>query len=201
MPVAALFAAVLSDLATYLTTSVQLAWAFPDAVTGFLGALLKFGGIFAITQVPLAIVEGVLTLLVIQSLLAHGRADLAATGLLDDDDARPAIAFRRVAIAGGIALLVITVAALLMSTGVLGFGGSDDKARLAIEQYAPRLQPLVRGILASRQPRPGERALRSPGAARPVGDRPLRAPCAPPSPRYVAAGAGRLLEPDRQHRA
>ena len=38
---------------------------------------------------------------------------------------------------------MIAVAAVLMSTGVLGFGGSDDKARLAIEQHAPRLQPVV----------------------------------------------------------
>ena len=156
MPVAALFAAILSDLATYLTTSVQLAWAFPDAVTGFLGALLKFGGIFAITQVPLAVVEGVLTLLVIQSLLAHGRADLAATGLLDDDDGRPLVAFRRVAIAGVVALVVITVAAVLMSTGVLGFGGSDDKARLAIEHMRPGYSPWFRGLW-----RPGSHSLES----------------------------------------
>ncbi len=128
MPVAAFLAATVSDLATYLTTSAQLAWAFPDPSGGVLGSFAKFAGVFALTQLPLAVVEGVLTMLVVQSLLAHGRADLAATGLLEDDKT-PAVAFRKVAVAGGLAVLVVVAAAVLVSTGVLGFGGSDDKAQ------------------------------------------------------------------------
>ncbi len=155
IPVAALWAAILSDLATYLTTSIQLAWAFPDAATGFLGSVAKFVGIFGITQVPLATVEGLLTLLVMHSLLAHGRADLASTGLLDDDD-RPVVAFRRVAIASGIAVAVVVAAALLISTGVLGFGGADDKAKLAIEALRPGYEPWFDSIW-----RPGSKSLES----------------------------------------
>ena len=34
------------DLGTYVVTSVQLALAFPDAVSGFGGAFAKFAGIF-----------------------------------------------------------------------------------------------------------------------------------------------------------
>ena len=37
-------------------------------MTGFAGAALKFGSIFAITQVPLAIAEGLLTVVVIEAL-------------------------------------------------------------------------------------------------------------------------------------
>ena len=44
----------LADLATYVTTSLQLALAFPDADSGLVGAAVKFLGVFAVTQVPLA---------------------------------------------------------------------------------------------------------------------------------------------------
>jgi len=61
-------AAALADLMTYVTTSVQLALAFPDPVGGFWGSLAKFAGIFAITQIPLAISEGLLTVVVFNAL-------------------------------------------------------------------------------------------------------------------------------------
>ena len=70
--VAVFFAAALGDLATYATTSVQLALAYPDPASGVWGAALKFGGIFAITQIPLAIAEGLLTVVVMNAL--SGRA-------------------------------------------------------------------------------------------------------------------------------
>lgn len=66
--VAVFCAAMLGDLSTYLTTSVQLALAYPDASSGVLGAVAKFGGIFAVTQIPLAIAEGLLTVVVINAL-------------------------------------------------------------------------------------------------------------------------------------
>jgi cobalt/nickel transport system permease protein len=68
MAVGVFLAAALGDLATYVTTSVQLAWAYPDAASGYTGAFLKFVGIFFLTQVPLAIAEGFLTVVVINAL-------------------------------------------------------------------------------------------------------------------------------------
>lgn len=56
--------ATLGDLATYLTTSVQLAIAFPAKTGGVLVSFGKFFGIFSITQVPLAIVEGIITVMI-----------------------------------------------------------------------------------------------------------------------------------------
>ncbi len=56
-------AAALADLTTYVVTSIQLALAFPGTA-GFFGAFLAFAGIFAVTQVPLAIVEGAVIALV-----------------------------------------------------------------------------------------------------------------------------------------
>lgn len=54
-------AAALGDLMTYVTTSVQLALVFPTSA-GFFDAFLKFGAVFAITQIPLAIGEGILAI-------------------------------------------------------------------------------------------------------------------------------------------
>lgn len=79
--VAVFLAAFLADLSTYVMTSVQLAWAFPDPVGGFVASLAKFGGIFAITQIPLAISEGLLTVLVFNALSRFNADDLATMKL------------------------------------------------------------------------------------------------------------------------
>lgn len=77
-PAVAIFAAAcLGDLATYVTTSLQLALAFPDPLSGFAGALAKFLGIFGLTQIPLAISEGLLTVIVFNLLQRHSRSELA----------------------------------------------------------------------------------------------------------------------------
>lgn len=63
------FAAALADLATYLVTSLQLALAFPSATGGVLESFGAFGTVFALTQVPLAIVEGVVTALIFKYII------------------------------------------------------------------------------------------------------------------------------------
>ncbi len=70
-------AASVSDLLTYCVTSLQLALAFPDPVGGVAGAAVKFLGVFAITQVPLAISEGLLTVLVMNLLRSHAGEAIA----------------------------------------------------------------------------------------------------------------------------
>ncbi|MDD3481473.1 energy-coupling factor ABC transporter permease [Azovibrio restrictus] len=81
-------AAALGDLATYVTTSVQLAWAFPDPVGGFAASFAKFAGIFALTQVPLAIVEGLLTLAIFNGLARFNGEELRRLKLLPGQEAR-----------------------------------------------------------------------------------------------------------------
>lgn len=63
-------AVAFGDLFTYVTTSSQLALAFPTA-TGFLGAFMKFGAIFAVTQIPLAIAEGILAVILFDFLVEY----------------------------------------------------------------------------------------------------------------------------------
>jgi cobalt/nickel transport system permease protein len=76
VPVAIFAAATLGDLSTYVVTSLQLALAFPDPAGGVIGAAVKFLGIFAITQVPLAVSEGLLTVIVWNLLAKYSRDEL-----------------------------------------------------------------------------------------------------------------------------
>ena len=67
---AAVFLAVaISDLFTYVTTSFQLALAFPGV--GFAESFLTFVGIFAVTQIPLAIGEGILAIFIFEFLTRY----------------------------------------------------------------------------------------------------------------------------------
>ncbi|MCZ2825427.1 MULTISPECIES: energy-coupling factor ABC transporter permease [unclassified Modestobacter] len=77
------FAAMaVADLATYVTTALQLAWAHPDAASGFAGAAAKFLSVFAFTQVPLAIGEGLLGVLLFRVLVVSARPELERLGVL-----------------------------------------------------------------------------------------------------------------------
>lgn len=73
--------ASLSDLATYVTTSAQLAWAFPDPAGGFAMSFAKFASIFALTQIPLAISEGLLTVLIFNALARFNPQELRGLNL------------------------------------------------------------------------------------------------------------------------
>lgn len=65
-------ATFIGSMSTYVTTSFQLALFLPESATGIFGAAMKFLGIFAVTQVPLAIVESVITLFVYRILVRQG---------------------------------------------------------------------------------------------------------------------------------
>ena len=66
-----------------MSISIQLAWAFPDPVSGFAGSFVKFAGIFAITQVPLAISEGLLTVVVCNAMRRFNAGELRKLKLID----------------------------------------------------------------------------------------------------------------------
>ncbi|MGN7134528.1 energy-coupling factor ABC transporter permease [Rhodococcoides corynebacterioides] len=74
-------AMTLADLATYCTTSVQIALAFPDPQSGIAGAVVKFLSIFAVTQIPLAIAEGLLGVLVFRVLRSVATPELRELGV------------------------------------------------------------------------------------------------------------------------
>ncbi|MGL6105621.1 energy-coupling factor ABC transporter permease [Romboutsia sp.] len=53
--------AALGDIAAYIVTALQLAIAFPDPAGGVIASIGKFLGVFLMTQIPIAIAEGILT--------------------------------------------------------------------------------------------------------------------------------------------
>jgi len=76
LSISVFLAAALADLATYVVTSFQLALAFPAEVGGIMASFMKFASIFAVTQVPLAISEGILTVIVINLLTKYHASEL-----------------------------------------------------------------------------------------------------------------------------
>ncbi len=80
-------AAALADLFTYVVTSVQLALAFPGEA-GFFTAFQAFAGIFAVTQVPLAIVEGAVIALVFKYIVQLKPEILTKLNLLSESTIR-----------------------------------------------------------------------------------------------------------------
>jgi len=69
--------AALGDLVTYLTTAAQLALAIPDETGGILLSWYKFTAVFGITQIPLAISEGLLTVFVFNLIYSYSKDELA----------------------------------------------------------------------------------------------------------------------------
>ena len=76
LSVAVFLAAMLGDWATYLVTAGELALAFPDPVSGIVGSFVKFVAVFIPTQLPLAIIEGLLTVVVVNLLSQYSRDEL-----------------------------------------------------------------------------------------------------------------------------
>ena len=83
--IAVFFAAFLGDLLTYVATSFQLALAFPAPTFG--SALTNFLVIFAVTQIPLAVGEGILTVIIWDRLKAYKPKLLDKLGALAPNEA------------------------------------------------------------------------------------------------------------------
>jgi cobalt/nickel transport system permease protein len=75
-------AATFANIVTYIVTSAQLALAYPTTATltaaGFTESFIIFGSVFAITQIPLAIVEGILAAILFDFLFKYKSQLLAA---------------------------------------------------------------------------------------------------------------------------
>lgn len=77
-------AAALGDLFTYCITAFQLAIAHHSDVS-IGGAFAKFLAVFAPTQIPLAVIEGILTVLIIAALETYARPELRAAGFIKEE--------------------------------------------------------------------------------------------------------------------
>lgn len=81
-------AAMLGDICTYLVTSLQLAAAYPSEVGGFMASAVKFLGVFAPTQLPLAVVEGILTVVIVIGLESFAKPELRAIGFIKEKEGK-----------------------------------------------------------------------------------------------------------------
>jgi len=75
-------AASIGDLFTYCVTSFELALAYPSQTGGVGASALKFLAVFAPTQLPLAIIEGILTVVIIMGLETYAKSELTELGFL-----------------------------------------------------------------------------------------------------------------------
>lgn len=69
----AFVAGVVGSLCVYATTSAELALAFPDTTSGIGGAFARFAGLFAITQAPISIVEGLVTAVAVSAINGYAQ--------------------------------------------------------------------------------------------------------------------------------
>ena len=76
-------AAFLGDLFTYCVTAFQMAPAH-HAESTIGGAFVKFLAVFAPTQVPLAIIEGIITVLIVMGLETYAKPELRAIGFIKE---------------------------------------------------------------------------------------------------------------------
>jgi len=76
-------AASIGDLFTYCVTSIELALAYPSASGGIAASAVKFLAVFAPTQLPLAIIEGILTVVIIMGLETYAKSELTDLGFLN----------------------------------------------------------------------------------------------------------------------
>ncbi len=90
VPIAIFFAMAVADLVTYCVTAFQLAIAYPDETSGFFGALGKFLSIFALTQIPLALAEGCIGVLLFTFLTRVAKPELVRLGVLKGDAVKEA---------------------------------------------------------------------------------------------------------------
>ncbi|KRU24723.1 cobalamin biosynthesis protein CbiM [Clostridium sporogenes] len=73
---AVFLAASLGDLATYTVTSLQLALSFPAKTGGVMAAFAKFATIFSLNQIPLAIIEGLITIMIFEFMMKYSKEEL-----------------------------------------------------------------------------------------------------------------------------
>ena len=82
--VSVFLAAMIGDIFTYCVTSIQLAVAYPSEVGGVMASAVKFLGVFAPTQLPLAIVEGILTVVIVIGLESFAKPELRSIGFIKE---------------------------------------------------------------------------------------------------------------------
>ena len=134
-------ATVAGDLATYMTTAVQLAWAYPSTQGGFLASFLKFTGVFLITQIPISIAEGMLTVALIGALQASRIESLESSA--ESARRNRKTGWRAL---GALVMLAALVVGMFLANRNNNRTGSDDQAQGAIQALRPGYRPIAHSL-------------------------------------------------------
>lgn len=131
---------VVGDLATYVTTACQLALAYPSARGGYAASFAKFLGVFLITQIPISIAEGLLTVVLLRNLAAD-----QAVGLQGAAAPHTEGRFRS---ANSVVLVVVfaTMIGAFLYANYTKPVGSDDQAVSAIQNLRPNYHPIAKPL-------------------------------------------------------
>lgn len=139
-------AVALSDLATYVVTSAQIALAFPAA--SFIDSFLKFTAIFALTQIPLAIGEGILATFVFDFLARYKGQLLSSMRVIKNPFTGIGQRLEHpLKIQHYVVLIAVVLCLFLLPLFVfpnLQWGGTDDTGGKVVtdQGYVPWLTPI-----------------------------------------------------------
>jgi len=138
-------AVALSDLTTYVVTSAQIALAFPAA--SFMDSFLKFATIFAITQIPLAIGEGILATFVFDFLSRYKGQLLSSMKVIKSPFAGYSQKSQQLKLKHYLVLTAVVVGLFLLPFVIfpnVQWGGTDTSAGNAVtdQGYQPWLTPV-----------------------------------------------------------
>lgn len=134
MSVSVFSAAFLADMVTYVTTSLQLALAYPSDGS-VIASFWTFFLIFAVVQVPLAIAEGIL-LVIFFNFLAESKPDLLR-GIVRNP--KPSLKGNRNVVFAAIVIIVISAAVVF--NAAIGLLGTDNQGQELIQRIDPNYQP------------------------------------------------------------
>ena len=139
--------AFVADIATYVMTSLQLALAFPDHGS-VINAFLAFLTIFALSQIPLAIVEGLLIVLFFDYLAAN-RPDIIG-------ETRQRKGPRPIVYAAVAEVAAVLIFVALFANQSMNMSGTDDAAKQLAQKLAPGYSPWAQSVFS---PDPSMQAL------------------------------------------
>ena len=147
-------AAALGDLFTYCVTAGQLALAYPSADGGIAASMAKFLGVFAVTQLPLAVIEGLLSVAIISVIEAYAKNELA--DLNYSVDKKISNSTKRTVTICILAVILIAFVPFFALKGA-EFGGSDDAgsemvAEIQGDEYEPWVEPILETYLGGEIP-------------------------------------------------
>lgn len=133
-------ATVAGDLFTYVTTAAQLALAYPSSHGGFIASFLKFIGIFLITQIPISIAEGILTVALLGAISSSH-----VEGLVTPAASQKTERGMRLRSVMAVAALAGLVVAMFFANhySVTARIGSDDRAEGAVQALRPGYRPIA----------------------------------------------------------